>query len=704
MGQTLHRGRAGAGRAFLAALSLAAALTVPGAARSSRQDRIPDQKPLRHEVTVALKLIHVYVTDRNGRPVHGLTKGDFVLRDDGVVREVTDFEEHVPAESSAEARLAERPLKEPRLPGRKLLFFFDFGFNTGRGIQRSAKIAMDFLDKRLGPRDQVAVATFSGLKGLQVPLLFTSDIQAVRGLVGRIGAFEQSGRIEELEDRYQQNLKDGAYADARPEGVLTWNVPIATGFNPEAEQRHLIRMYLDNLLALARALRYEPGQKSLVFFSDGAPYRSIWRGDQMAVDAKGNSPSQFAEIRNLAEELLKELASSNVTVFALNTSEPDARPELLRGGTLGKMAQATGGSYWGNSYVAEAFSERIQSQTGSYYVLGYPVDERWDGRYRRIKVDVARPGLSARTLAGYLNPKLFVAYSEEEKRIHLVDLALAGAPLSQAPLRFDLAAVPVVTAGKSGVRIAASIPWTEISDAIGSRTEITAMAFSALDEIVAERRLVIDRSRLSADAVPVVSDMPVPPGEYRCRLVVRNLETGRAAVARMTVEVPPPPAEGIRVLPPLLLRPERGPGGLKLDLSPPKPAFKAPRAEDAPDPLFDPAQYGPLPGGILRAGTEIGAEIHVLAGATTEPRARIVAVIIDRLTQERIPLAVTILARRDEPGASVLFVRLPIPDLEPDVYTLAIEAEDEESGAKFVIQRDVSIEITDSAARRGGIT
>ncbi len=596
---------------FLAAAS-------PGNAAQSGQ---AGQPPLRHEVTVALKLIHVYVTDRGGRPVRGLKKGDFILRDDGVVREVTDFEEHVPAEAAAETKLVGTPLGAPRLPGRKFLFFFDYGFNTGRGIQRSAKIALDFLDRRLGPRDQVAVATFSGLKGLQVPLLFTSDLKAVRGLVGRIGAFEQSGRIEEIEDRRQQNLKDGAYADARPENVLTWNVPTATGFNPEAEQRHLIRMYLDNLLALARALRYEPGQKHLVFFSEGAPYRSIWRGDQIAVDAKGNSPSQFAEIRK-------------------------------------------------------------------------PVDERWDGRYHRIKVEAARPGLSARTLAGYFNPKLFADFSEEERRIQLVDLALAGAPLHQAPMPFAMAAVPIGTAGRPGVRLAASIPWAEIRDAVGSRTGITALAFNALDEIAAERRLVIDGSRLSAVAVPVVSDMLIPPGRYRCRIVVRNLETGRAAVAGMTAVVPPPPDTGIRVLPPLLLRPQRGAGGWKLEPLGRKPTTKTPPSEEAPGPLFDPAQYGPLLGNVLGVGTEIGAEILVVTAGPAEARIRIDAFLIDRLNQERIPLSPTVLARRDDPGGAAFFIRMPLPDVEPDMYTLVITAEDEKSGAKADIRRDYSIEKT----------
>jgi len=655
------------------------------------QEQLPGQKPLRHEVTVALKLIHVYVTDRDHRPVRGLQKGEFILRDDGVIRQVTDFEEHVPAEAAAAAKLVETPLRAPRLPGRKFLFFFDYGFNTGNGIKRSARIALDFLDKRLGPRDQVGVATFSGRHGLRVPLLFTSDLKTVRDLVRRIGAFEQSGRVEEIEDKYQQGLKDGAFADARPESVLTWDLPVGTGFDPEAEQRHLIRVYLDNLLALARALRYETGQKQMVFFSEGAPYRSIWRGDQITADKRGNPPDQFSEIRNLAEDLLKELASSNVTVFTLNTSEPDARPELVRGGTLQKMAQSTGGRYWGNSYVTEAFSDQVQAQTGSYYVLGYPVDEKWDGRYHRIKVEVARPGLTVRTQSGYFSPKAFVECGPEERRIQLIDLALAGTPLHQTPLPFAMAALPIETAAGPGLRIAASIPLREIGEAIGPRTEITALVFNARDEIAAERRLEAEEGRLTGGAATVVADVILPPGEYRCRTVVRNLETGRAAVAGASVQVPGPPATGLRILRPLMLTPMRSP---ELKLAPPagKPKAAASAAATAPGPLFDPSQYGPLLGNVLRAGTEVGAEVHVVAARAAAAKVRIEAFFFDRLNQERIPLAVTVMGRRDDPGGAVLFLRLTIPDLEPDVYALILSAVDGASEEKTEIVRDFSIE------------
>jgi hypothetical protein len=52
-------------------------------------------KPLQYEVSVALKLIHVYVTDKKGNPVKDLAIGDFLVADDGRPVTVTDFEKRV---------------------------------------------------------------------------------------------------------------------------------------------------------------------------------------------------------------------------------------------------------------------------------------------------------------------------------------------------------------------------------------------------------------------------------------------------------------------------------------------------------------------------------------------------------------------------------------------------------------------------------
>jgi VWFA-related protein len=688
----MSRALSGIARVLLLGLVLPTGASSLSSAKPPSPDQIPDQKPLKHEVSVALKLIQVFVSDREGKPVRGLVRGDFILRDSGEPKDVTEFEEHALAPAAVETTVKTTALPAPRLLGRKFLFFFDYGYNDSQGIRKSAAIALRFLDTRLGPLDEVAVATFSGLKRLQFPLLFTGDFNKARELLSRIGGFESSGRVEEIEDKYQQDLKDGAFADARPEGKTTWNLPTATGYSPEMEERHLIRMYLDGLLSLAKALRYEPGQKNLVFFSYGAPYRSIWRGDQVSLDGKSRPPDQFAEIRNKAEALFKELATSNIAVYAMNTSGLSAVPESIRSGTLGKMAQATGGRYWGNIDNAAPFVEMIQAQTGSYYVLGYPVNEKWDGRYHKIKVDVRKPGLTVRTQAGYFSPKLFVDYGDEEKRMHLVDLALSDAPLSQTPVRFAMTAVAVGPAGGGRLRLAASIPPDEARAASGARTEVTALAFNPADEITAEKRLVADFRRLTGGAASVFADLVVPRGKYRCRIVLRNLETGTAAVAGATAMVPEPLASGILILIPMFLLPERGAVVLRPEPPPRKPPFKTPRIPDPPGPLFDPAQYRPFTGTVLRSGTELAAEVHVAASEGAGAGIRIEAFLVDHLNQERIPLATTVLARRDEVGAASFFIRISIPDIEPDVYALVITAEDPSTGAKTDIQRDFSVE------------
>lgn len=55
---------------------------------------LAQQAPLRHEVSVTLKLVQVYVTDKSGRPVADLTRDDFRVFDGGKRVAVTEFERH----------------------------------------------------------------------------------------------------------------------------------------------------------------------------------------------------------------------------------------------------------------------------------------------------------------------------------------------------------------------------------------------------------------------------------------------------------------------------------------------------------------------------------------------------------------------------------------------------------------------------------
>ncbi|NIO21804.1 MAG: hypothetical protein GTN76_14015 [Candidatus Aenigmarchaeota archaeon] len=51
-----------------------------------------NEAELQYEVTVTLKLIQVYVTDKKGNPVLDLTKDDFFVFDNGHKQTLTEFE------------------------------------------------------------------------------------------------------------------------------------------------------------------------------------------------------------------------------------------------------------------------------------------------------------------------------------------------------------------------------------------------------------------------------------------------------------------------------------------------------------------------------------------------------------------------------------------------------------------------------------
>ena len=61
---------------------------------SPRESQSPQQPPLKYEVSVTLKLIQVYVTDKSGKPVRDLTKDEFKLTDNGKPVTLSAFEKH----------------------------------------------------------------------------------------------------------------------------------------------------------------------------------------------------------------------------------------------------------------------------------------------------------------------------------------------------------------------------------------------------------------------------------------------------------------------------------------------------------------------------------------------------------------------------------------------------------------------------------
>lgn len=497
------------------------------------------QEELKYEVQVALKLVQVYVTDKKGNPITDLAKENFTIFDEGEAKEITDFERHVLA---AEEEGQPMPKAEPEeeLMPRKFFLIFDFAFNNGIGLEKSREAAVRFIDDELQPTDEISLISYSASKGMKLHEYLTTDHKRVRKVVKRIGMEAISGTAENFEAIYWQAKSFSNPADSTRSGTVFDPKEI---FGDEREwswdqSRKEAKLQANNfaikLTELAKALRYIPGHKAIILLSSGVPYSLVY-GVQSPFGKIGVEDFGDFWLQQKFEEMLDELSAANCTIYAIDTQElstvmgSDMR--MHGASSLQKLTGATGGKYFGNINNYEKHIEKIQALTGCYYVLGYYVGEAWDGAFREIKVEVNRPDCKVLAQKGYFNPKPFTEYNSFEKMLHLFDLALSEAPLFQVPVRFPLRVVPCSDEAKGNLCLAARVLLGDIQEILTGTVEMVTVIFDDKDNVATMKKSYIKVSELKGETASFGGSFSLSPGTYKCRLVIRNLETGRAAVA-----------------------------------------------------------------------------------------------------------------------------------------------------------------------------
>jgi VWFA-related protein len=628
------------------------------------------EKPLQHEVSVALKLVQVYVTDKKGNPVLDLEKEDFALYDNGEQKTLTEFEKHIlplrSAETPAEERAGLTPIQaSPPLLSRKFFLFFDFAYTNAEGARKIREAALNFIDTRLQPSDEVGVISYSAIKRLQIHEFMTTDHKKVRELVERFGLRDALGTVEDLRYKYNAALEAGGFADSTGE-IKVWAMP--------SGGREALS-FIKSLSAFAQALRYISGQKYLVFFSGGIPGPAL----------------RSLELRDKYEDLLKELATSNVVVYALKANPITETPEQMTGApTLQKMADATGGRYFANIFGYEQHAEKIQNLTGSYYVLGYYIDERWDGLYHKIKVKINRPGCEVSAQAGYFNPKPFSEYSDLEKQLHLFDLALSDQPRLQTPVRFLMTALTCSPEKENNLCLIADIPVRKIKEIFGKKAEVLSLVFNAAGEIAGLKRIEEDFSQLTQESAFLYSFMSILPGAYKCRIIIRDLETGASAVASSTAIIPEQKEKGVQLLQPLLLRPEMRALYMKGDGI--KNSVGKARLSSIADVFsIDTARYSPQVEKTLLRNTEVWAVVRCVVANCPAAGIKLSMFLFDKTKMEEIHIPLTIINEKEERDMKTYFIRFQVPEVEPDEYSFYLVAENQASGETSMVGSDFII-------------
>lgn len=389
-------------------------------------------------------------------------------------------------------------------------------------------------------------------------------------------------------------------------------------------------------------------------------------------------PAFNAQLRDEYEGLLKEMAAANVVVFPFDAHDYDLREAPVSGAyPLERMAKQTGGRYFGD-ITASKNLDYIHQQTQAYYVLGFPIRETWDARFHKVRVEVSRPGCRVLAQAGYYSPKLFKDLTSFEKALHLVDLALSPKPLYQEPLQMPLRVYATPLADKDNLLFLAELPTKEFRDRNIENVEIVDLVLHAAGNVVL---LKGSRAKIGAAAdrgVYYWSVRDVPAGAYECRTVVRDLETGSAAVGAAQVRIGDE-EKTRRFYPPLFLVPAQNPEYL---------STSARRAEDSgakasPIRFFLPEKVAcrPILGSVPDNASRLFAACPYRWDATTSPNFQVFFTIAAETGESPEKLSVEYDHHRLPSGGIMVFEVPLAPVREKKAVTLHIE--DPASGFEF---------------------
>lgn len=616
-----------------------------------------EQKPIRHDVAVSLKLIQVYVTGKDGKPAMALGKADFRIYDNGREQTITDFERHVTTPAPASALrgkdtepgiAAAKPAPETgALLNRKFFILIDCDANDLAGIAKARNAALRFIDHQAQPGDGISVLSYSSMTGLTSHSSLTTDHAQARTAVSR---------IREIPGR---SVESAGGADT---GGITI---VGTGKDGEAKiigtpkvRTSPFHVFIDRMTDLAGALRYIPGYKNVLFFSWGRPM-----------------PGNDGESVRRMDAMTKAFATANAPFFTINTETPNPWNSKGSGGmdTLDLMAKKTGGKAYyevGAVHYFDEIAPQIQELTRNYYVLGYPVKETWDGKFHKIKVELVSGDFKIQAQAGYNNPKPFSDFSDLEKELHLFDLALSEKTGPQAPQIFSMATAVFRPAQAESSRI---LLITKLPSAVVDRFRNRDVELVTL--VLDEQDLAVDRIRLTPklagyagkNAVLAV-DSEVPPGSYRCRIILRDLETGDSAMAYARANVPAPTSAGLRLETPLLL----APGGPAVSID-----DVAKRSSIWKDYYgFDPSSFALLasevPPGLSKLVVIIPCKMPEAARADLVFRASL----IDVKTGTGRSLPLTTISRKANAGTVIVLSELSLEGVRAGTYRLYLHAEE----------------------------
>ncbi len=536
-------------------LAITAFLTFSAAAQQAGQNAQPGSTVV-FSAGTQLVVETVVVTDKQGRPVGGLTAKDFTISEDGVPQAIRVFEYQNLAEAGPAPRgpeqirvydklgrtqIAAAAPGETRYRDRRLLaLYFDMTAMQPADQLRALGASQKFIRSQMSSADLVAIFRYRG-GAVDVLQDFTDDRDRLLSIIQTMIAGEGQG--------FDETTSDAGASDtgaAFGQDDTEFNI-----FNTDRQ--------LSALQTAATMLARLSEKKALVYFGGGLRLNGLNNHAQLRatinaavragvsfwpVDARGlvaQAPLGDATRGSQGNAGMYSGAAALATTSAFQQSQD----------TLYTLAADSGGkALFDSNDLARGIVQAAQSIL-SYYILGYyTTNTVLDGKYRRIRISLN--GNAAAKLdyrQGYFAGKQFAKFTEADKERQLEDALMLPDPITELTIAMEIGYFQLNRA-EYFVPVVVKIPGRELALAKLGRAERTVIDFigeikNASGSTVSNVRDKVSAKLSEATAGelakrPIVYDtgFTLLPGRYTIKFLARDAETGRIGTYQTTFTVP----------------------------------------------------------------------------------------------------------------------------------------------------------------------
>lgn len=539
------------------------------------------QTPVVDVVDVVLVNVEVWVEDRKGRPIRGLTADAFEVLEDGQPVEIThlaEIRETVDASSTNPQPLPvpdapdALPAVAPRVEApAHLVIYFDHMHMGAASAKRIIEDLRGFL--AAGQVDPARVAILLQGFDLQAEADFGSTPEQLEAALTRIaesppvagGPSEARLALTRLQQAWEF-----ARNTPNPCRIMVNEAKAELGARV-GELRHSFAVTLDNLRATARFLAGLPGLKMLVLASDALELRP---GADLLRFAQNVCPNErdlnemalLGDSVDLSRDLLDFTSHANanrVTFFPMQPSglqvssvfgaeNQTFEPRAVRGldftqrtvqqGGLLSLAKQTGGTAFVNRNGFRKALESVARDMGSYYSLAYAPPHGGDGLSHKIDVRVDVPKARVRHRLSYLDKT--PAQVRDERLEGAIAFGLMDNPLQ---LRLAAGTVEPEGDGQYSVPLHLLVPSANLTffpGAAGERAnvEVVVRASDARSGELVTLERTFDPARPTEPAATchLRLALALPEGVYVLGIALRDLATGVSSVVSTTVAIQDP--------------------------------------------------------------------------------------------------------------------------------------------------------------------